>query len=343
MWRLPGPCGLLALLALLAVESTSAAEGGDPSTVYSIQVQAVPLAEAEDGMATYRDLRDKSYLAYAYRVEINGEPWLRIAVGAFHSHGAAAEFGRAFGVAEGMDHFVAAAPVRVLPGAGERDFVVTPSALWVRGGAGVREVYAFDAEGPNGAGLPADVLPDLAPDGRMLAFAHGCRLNFAPVEADAAVITTDSSDGPCTPYEGELPWQLDWSASGEHAFFLDVPYSEYPVSLVMARLDSGEVRCLICNEGGDRAVRWFVAHSSEDRVFFVGAQAYGMAISGSGLFSTNMDGVVRALAAPGEHEEIVGPLSIEDGYLRYRRLRWLDFANSWDSEVTDERIPLDAL
>ncbi len=344
MRRLPGLCGLLALLALSAVESTFAAESGNSSTVYSIQVRAVPLADAEDGMATFRELRDKSYLAYAYRVEINGEPWLRIAVGAFHSRGAAAEFGRAFGVAEGMDNFLAVAPVRVLPGAGEREFVVTPSALWVRGGDGAREIFAFAAEAPNGARLPSLILAELSPDGEAIAFVHDSRLHTARLDGAKALALTDPGAPYVTP-DGEIPWRPGWSSSGEHVLFLDQAFSEYPISLWVARVDGGEVRCLICNEGGERAVIWFAAHPGEDRVFFVDAPAYGLSHAGGDLVSTDMDGNAQPVAAVsrGDDEEIIGPLRIEDGHLHYRRLRWLDFPNSWDSDVTDERIPLDAL
>ena len=165
-----GP-SILFLLLVLASAPVSAAEAG-AATVYSIQIRAVPLAERVDGMATFQQIKDRGYLVYAYRAEIDGAHWLRIAVGAFDSRGEAAEFGRGFAAAEGMDHFVAAAPVLILPGAGERDFVVTPSALWVRGGDGAREVYAFQAEAPNGAGLPAAILPELSPGGEALAFVY---------------------------------------------------------------------------------------------------------------------------------------------------------------------------
>ena len=337
------------LTILLLMLAPAQAQGTEPmpsaATHYSIQVRAVPLAEAEDGMATHRELRDKGYLVYAYRAEINGAAWLRIAVGAFHSRGAAAEFGRAFSAAEGMDHFVTAAPVLILPGAAERDFVVTPSALWVRGGDVAREVFAFDAEAPNGAGLPAAILPELSPGGQTLAFVYGCRLLVAAVDGDAAVDATDAPGSPCASAEADIPWRPGWSFLGEYIFFLDSAFRESPISLWVARAEGGEVRCLICNAGGSQAVYWFAAHPSEDRVFFVDASAYGLAHVGGDLFSTDMDGNIRpvAAAALGTHEEIIGPLRIEDGHLHYRRLRWLDFPNSWDKEITDERMPVDTL
>ena len=104
--------GSLLALTLLAGNPATAQE----SAPYSIQVRAVPIAEKAEGMATYRMLRDRGYLVYHYAAESKNEPWLRIAVGAFDSSEAAAAFGKSFSANEGLDHFVARAPVSVTPG-----------------------------------------------------------------------------------------------------------------------------------------------------------------------------------------------------------------------------------
>jgi len=338
------------LLLLLVAPPALAAEGGGTMPVYSIQVRAVPLAELEDGMATYRRLRDEGYLAYASRVEISGEPWLRIAVGVFRSRGAAAEFGRAFGAAEGLEHFVAPAPVRVLPAADEREFVVTPSALWVRGSGGVREVFAFDAEAPNGSGLPAAILPVLSSDGRTLAAIYNCRLLVAAIDGDAAVDATDAPGGPCvtTVSDQNYGWRPGWSPSGDYVAFLDQALWEYEIGLWLARSDGGGLLCLACNRHGQSAVRWFVWHPSEDRVLFVEGSSLGTIPVGGGLFTADVDGTIRTIipADPSvgweQYEEIAGPLRIEDGFLHFRRVRWLD-DNYIETSITEDRLPIGAL
>ena len=84
-----------------AAGPTAAAE------LYSIQVRAVPAAEKAAALATYRMLREKGYLVYTYRAEVDGKPWLRVAVGVFGGTEAAAAFGQTFSAAVGLDHFVA--------------------------------------------------------------------------------------------------------------------------------------------------------------------------------------------------------------------------------------------
>ena len=339
--------GLCVLLTLLAAGSVSASEGVSPSTVYSIQVRAVPLAEAEDGMATYRELRDKGYLVYAYRAEVDDAPWLRIAVGAFGGRGAAGEFGRVFTAAEGMDHFVATAPVLVLSGSGERDFVVTPSALWVRGGDGAREVLAFATESPNRARLPARVLPELSPNRDAIVFVYDDRLYTATFDGDAALALTEPG-APWVTADADYSWRPGWSPSGDHIAFLDQPFWEYQIGLWVVRADGSGLLCLACNRHGQSAVRWFVWHPREDRVLFVEGSAMGTIAVGGGLFSAEVDGNIRTLIAadPGvgweAYEEIAGPLRIEDGYLHFRRVRWLD-DNYVETRITEDRLPIDAL
>lgn len=340
------PGAILTVLLLMLTPAQAQQAGAVPSTtVFSIQVRAVPLAEEEDGMATYRQLMDKGYLAYTYRVEINEEPWLRIAVGAFRSRGAAAEFGRAFSAAESMDHFVAPAPVLILPGAGERDFVVAPSALWVRGGDRAREVFVFATQAPNRAGQPAAILPEMSPNRDAIAFVYDDRLYTATLDGDAALALTQPG-APWVAADTDYSWRPGWSPSGRYIAFLDQAFWEYPIELWVARADGGDLRCLACNRDGQSRVRWFVWHPSEDRLLFVEGYSVGTVAIGGGLYSAEIDGAVRTLIArePGDYktyEEIAGPLRIEDGFLHFRRVRWLD-DNFIDTSITEDRMPIDA-
>ena len=337
--------GLSILLLLLAATPVSAAEGSDASPVYSIQVRAVPLAELEDGMATFQQLKDRGYLVYAYRAAVDGAHWLRIAVGAFDSRGAAAEFGRAFGAAEGMDNFVAAAPVLILPGAGAREFVVTPSALWVRGGDGAREVYAFDAEAPNHAGLPAAILPELSPDGEALAFVYDTYGLLITRPSGHASGVQMEHGYPSVTADADHPWRPSWSPSGDYVAFLGRTNYRDPFRILWAApAVDGWAECLTCGRGGQNAVEWFVWHPSEDRVLFVEEFAHGTGAVGGRLFSAEMDGTLTEITAVERvgDDEIAGPLRIEDGHLHYRRVRWLD-EQKMEKTITDESVPVDAL
>lgn len=340
---------LVLMIALVLPTVSSQAAASDPGARrawYSIQVQAVPLAEVQDAIATYRDLRDKGYLAYAYRVKIDGAPWVRVAVGVFGSRGAAAEFGSAFEAAEGREHFVTGAPVQVRAGTGDREFVVTPSALWIRGPGGARQVFPFTADTPNAARLPADTLPALSPSGDSLAFVHDARVYVAPIDGSGVRALTDPG-APAVSPDADYPWQLGWSPSGQYVAFLDEAFWEHTIGLWVAHIDGGAVRCLACNRDGQSAVRWFVWHPEEDRVLFVEGFAMGTVAVGGGLFSGDVDGTIRTLIAsePGhwkEYEEIAGPLRIEDGYLHFRRVRWLD-DNFIETSISEDRLPAGAL
>ncbi len=341
------PCALLTILLLMLVPARAqdTAAMAPAATPYSIQVRAVPFAEREDGMAAYRQLKDKGYLVYAYVAWVDGAPWLRIAVGAFDSRGAAAEFGRAFATAEGMEHFVAAAPVLILPGAEERDFVVTPSALWVRGGDGAREVYGFTAEAPNRAGLPAAILPELSPDGEALAFVYDTYgLNIARQSGHPGGVQMEPGYPYVTP-DADHPWRPAWSPSSDYVAFLGKSNYRDPFRILwMAPNPAGWADCLTCGLGRQHAVEWFVWHPSEDRVLFIEEFAQGAGAVGGRLFSAEMDGTITEIAAVERigDDEIAGPLRIEDGRLHYRRVRWLD-DRKIENTITDESIPVDAL
>ncbi|NNG03017.1 MAG: hypothetical protein HKM95_02820 [Inquilinus sp.] len=310
-------------------------------------MRAVPLAERADGLATLRQIETRGYLAYAYQAKVNEATWLRIAVGAFASRGEAAAFGRVFAAAEGMDFFVTRAPIRVLPGAGELDFVVTPSALWVRGGDGARKVFTFATEAPNDGRLPAAILPELSPDSDAIAFVYDDRLYTATVDGDAALALTEPG-APWVAADTDYEWRPGWSPSGRYVAFLDQAFWEYPIELWVARADGGELRCLACNRDGQSRVRWFVWHPGEDRVLFVEGFAMGTVAVGGGLYSAEMDGTVRTVIAVErggkreDYEEIAGPLRIEDGFLHFRRVRWLD-DNFEQISITDDRLPIGRL
>lgn len=333
----------MSAFVLTLVSGPAPAGDRDVSEVrYSVQVQAVPLAEAEDGLATYRGLRDKGYLSYAYRVEINGAPWLRVAVGAFASRGAAAEFGRVFMAVEGGEPFVTRAPIRVFAGADDHDFVITPSALWLRGGDGPREVFAFEATAPNAGRLIHDLNPAPSPSGDALAFIYETRVYVASLD-DPGVRPLTEPGAPYVTAEADYPWRIGWSPSGRHVAFLDQALWEHPIGLWVARADGGALVCVACNRDGQSAVRWFVWHPEEDRVLFVEGFSGGTVAVGGGLFSAEVDGTVSPVAAAtrGEREEIAGPLGIEDGHLSFRRVQ--HDSEYMDKTMTDDRLPVGAL
>ncbi len=332
----------------LAVHPTAMADPG--SALYSVQVRAVPMDQREDGLATMRHLVSRGYLAYSYPAEVNGATWLRVAVGAFASRPAAAEFGRAFAAAEDLDYFVATAPVQVIPAAEflsdrGRELVVTPNALWLRDGTGARRAFDYAAEQPpvpERTAVPAS----MSPAGDAVAFVAGGAIHTAPIDG-GPVVTLTGPDHPGVAADPDYLWRPLWSPSGEYVAFLDQAFWEHTIGLWVARADGSDVRCLACNRDGQSAVRWFVWHPSEDRVLFVEGYAHGTVAVGGGLFSAGMDGSVNTLfaAEPGnwrEYEEIAGPLTIADGHLHFRRVRWLD-DNFVETSITDDRLPADAL
>ena len=132
----------LVLLAIsLIVAPGNASSHGAAEPLYSVQ-----LDRAGDAVATYRALRDKGYFAYAFLEDDDDAYGLEVAVGVFASPGAAAEFGLAFATAESMDATLIEARVQVIPASGQRAFVVTPNALWLRSGDQAREIYAAEIQ-----------------------------------------------------------------------------------------------------------------------------------------------------------------------------------------------------
>ena len=319
----------------MILAATVWADGAAAQGFYSIQVRAVPAAEKADALATYRMLHDKGYLAYVYPVEIDGKPWLRIAVGVFDSDEAAAAFGESFSATVGLDHFVTRAPVSVAPAKGG-EFVVTPSALWTRQGDRVREVFVFDDPAPRKFAAPGGIRLKPSPDGKAAAFQYGMRVYAVGIGDEEAVQLTaggtyfgDEHDYGPTPY---------WSPSGRYVAFHDFLEFEVNTGLWVARADGSELRRLV--NYAQYAVRGFVWHPTEDRVFFVKSYSMGSVSVGGPIQSVDMDGTIKTVLEQDKeaYQELAGPLEIKDGYLHYRRAQ---FDDNWVLQTyTDERVPI---
>lgn len=324
-------------LLLLARPDVAAAE----TIFYSIQVRAVSAAEAVAAQATRRMLRDRGYLAYSYRVEINGKPWVRVAVGVFGGADEAAAFSKDFSAATGLEHFVAPAPVSVTPGTGG-DFVVTPSALWTREGGKAREVRVFDDPSPDGFAAPDGIRLKPSPDGRAVAFQYGDRVYVAALGDEKAVRIAGGDEFGFEHDYGPTP---HWSASGRYIAFHDFLEFEVKTSLWVARADGSGLHALVDNRPADsqRALKAFVWHPTEDRVLFIESYAWGTVAAGGDIQSVDMAGNVRTVVAADKtrRQQLIGPLRIADGYLHYRKLEF--DAEYSERTVTDAKVPVAGL
>jgi len=324
------------LIAALGRTSSATAAG---DTLYSIQVRAVPMAEKADGMAAWRALRDKGYLAYFYKAEVDGKLWLRVAVGAFESIDEAAAFGESFSAKEQQDHFVARAPVRITNADGG-DFVVTPSALWTRAGDVVREVFVFDDTPPKGFAAPGGIRLKPSPDSKAVAFQYGARVYAVGLADEAA--TQLSAGGRNFGFEHVYGPEPHWSPSGRYVAFHDFLEWEFKTSLWVARADGSELRALVDNRpiASQNAVKSFVWHPVEDRILFVDGYGFGTVSVGGAVRSVDMAGHIETVLDNDRtaRQELAGPLRIEDGYLHYRKVQF--DANYDKRTITDERAPL---
>ena len=322
----------------LGAEGAPRADGIFPT--YSIQLRAFPIEDRARGLARLDALKDKGYLAYAYELSFDGEDWFYVAIGAFPDREAARAFGDVFAETENLRTSVVEAPVRIVSGDGG-DFVVTPTALWVRDGGGAHEIYAFGAERPYWRELPRVILAKLSPDRASLAFVYARAVHVASLATRETLALTDGRTPMVAPV-GDYPWQPSWSPSGRHVVFLDRAVYNEPIGLWAARGDGSELRCLACDPDDEQATRWFIWHPSEDRLVIVRTARRDRV--GGALMSVDMDGTIRPVGAIslGEFEEVVGPLRIEDGHLRFKLLRASDALYSQHS-VTQERLPIGAL
>ncbi len=331
---------ILILLASPVILATGPANSQNSAeTLYSVQ-----LDNAGDGVATYRALRDKGYFAYAFLEDTDDAYRLGVAVGVFASPGAAAEFGVAFAAAESMDATVIEARVQVIPAAGQHAFVVTPNALWLRSGDQAREIYAAEIQHhERRSARPAEMLAEIAPNGRALALVYEPHLVTAMADGAADHRLLENGN-PYVTENTEHPWRPGWSASGDHVAFLAHPGLSNPVGLwVLGAGKDTDPGCLACTYGNRRAVEWFVWHPSEERLLFIEDGPDG-ADRGRRLRSVDMDGTVTDIdaIAGGDSEEIAGPLRIENGRLHYRHVQWRD-GDRKDAIVSEASISIDAL
>ena len=334
----------IAILILLATPMIfapgSASSQSSAETLYSVQ-----LDNAGDAVATYRALRDKGYFAYAFLEDADDAYRLGVAVGVFASPGAAAEFGLAFAAAEAMDATVIEARVEVIAAAGQREFVVTPSALWLRSADQAREIYTAEIQHHERRSTrPAEMLAEIAPDGRTLALVYEPHLVIATIDG-AADHRLLENGYPYVMENAEFPWRPIWSASGNHVAFLGNPGWGNPAGVWVLRNGDDEYPgCLSCDFGNLRAAEWFVWHPSEERVLFIEDAGDGAAAGGRRLRSADMDGYVSAIdsIALGENEEVSGPLRIENGRLHYRHVQWRD-GDRTEEAISDASISINAL
>ncbi len=330
---------------ILLVDPAIAAPGSATGQESAESLYSVQLNTPGDSVATYRALRDKGYFAYAFLEDADDTYVLGVAIGAFASPGAAAEFGLAFAAAESMDATVIEARVQVIPAAGQREFVVTPNAVWLRSSDQTREIFAAEIQHhERRSTLPAEMLAEIAPDGRTLALVYEPDLVIATVDGDADYRLLENGN-PYVTENTEYPWRPIWSASGNHVAFLGNPGWGNPAAVWVLRLGGDEYPgCLSCDFGNLRAAEWFVWHPSEERVLFIERAGDGAAAGGRRLRSADMGGYVTDIdsIALGKNEEIAGPLRIENGRLHYRHVQWRD-GDRTDKTISDASISIDAL
>ncbi|MDH3596096.1 MAG: SPOR domain-containing protein [Rhodospirillales bacterium] len=324
----------------LAAGDAAAASSRTPR--YSVQVRAVPPVEKADGLATYRALRDKGYLAYVVEAEVAGAKWLRVRVGAFATRQEADSFGRTLSAKEGLDHFVTEAPLKVLHAAGERALLAAPGALWLLEAERDREILDLtDAGDGNGNGLLA-VRPAPSPNGRGVLFVYRDRLYGVDLEAGTARML--AAEGEFDAYfHGQRPLRLLWSPSGRYVAFVDFVDFEAPTSLWVVRADGSERLCLIDNRDprSQSAVKDFIWHPTEDRILFIEGYAFGTVSPGGSIHSLDMDGNRTPVLANRKQVQFVGPMRTDDNYLHYGKLTFDE--NFIDATRTEERLPISGL
>lgn len=297
---------------------------------YSLQVAAILVENAQNGLALYEQLKAKGYLVYYHTEKSDNKQWFKVKVGCFSDRTEAEAFGKEFQQTEGLEYFIVKQRLFVEIYQDKFDIVTTTSAIWFRSQDRVKELYKIAADSYNAFDILEDTQARISLSGKDVVFYYNGKIITVNIETGLDLLIR----------EDVLNSRPQWSYDGQYIAYLDELEWEVPTSLCLIRFESLEDTCLVKNDFGTQsAVKSFHWHPHQNKIFFVEGYAYGTVTVGGNLYVIDMQGKREGVVImTDERKEICSEFFIEDGFLIYQVAHFdPDFMNM---TLTTHRIKL---
>lgn len=252
---------------------------------YTIQIGLFPTEEDSLAQQLYETLKNKGYIVYKIRKDINKNSYIQIRIEFFRQYSDADEFAEKIKKTEGYDCYAAYANAIIDNYKDQFSIINLPKLIIYRDSVKYYELFQGEYERK----------VHISPDGKMILFSDGrkkiMKINIKTKNLyvlKEAGLHSDELHNP-DPY---------WSPDGKYIAFMKNHSFEYPASLWIMDADGSNEKCVVpcCKIEKDHSVKSFQWHPSGKYILFSNGYTMGTVSVGGDIYITDFDGNVSLIA-----------------------------------------------
>lgn len=216
------------------------------------------------------------------------------------------------------------------------EVITTPSAIWLKRGNRIREVYPLHSKDfeANYDFLPDETQAVISPSGKEILFYFDSKIIKVHLKSSRRTILGNGNNS-----------SPQWSYRGDLIGFMDEREFETKTSLWVMRTDGTRKHCLVKHQFGEKSlntVKSFRWHPSRNLIIFVEGYTWGTVTFGGNIYGVDMQGNRKTLVvANSKMEEISSDIYISNDSLIYQIVHFKN--NYMDTTLTTHKVPLSDL
>lgn len=252
---------------------------------YTIQVGLFPTEEDSLAQQLYETLKNKGYLVYKSRTDINRNPYTQIRIEFFRQYSDADEFAEKIKKTEGYDCYAAYANAIIDNYKNQFSIINLPKLIIYKDSLKYYELYQGEYERK----------VYISHDGKMILFSDGrskiMKINIKTKNLFVLKDADQHSYGLSNP-------EPNWSPDGNSIAFLKNHGFESPASLWIMDADGSNEKCIVpcCKIEKDHSVKSFQWHPSGKYILFSNGYTMGTVSVGGDIYITDLNGNVSLVA-----------------------------------------------
>lgn len=302
---------------------------------FSVQVASHPIAEKEEALQLLNNLKSKGYFVFLtkFRPQNKREIYIRVRTGLFRKYEEAKNHCLEL-QQEGFEYFIDKQNF-IVASQGNIRVIKTPSAIWLFENNNFRELFDIT---PSLFDRNIDsyyTQPFISPKGDEVLFEYDGKIVIINLSTNKQLVI-DNHIGNSFPQR---------SPSGKYIAYIENNLWESWSSLWIIKNDSSKF-CLVdvMKFKGEKAVKNFRWHPTEDIIFHIMGCATGTITVGGDIYAVDMNGNNFLLISRNKEnrEEIVNEFYIENSYLHYK-IAQFDDQYTKISKLIEKKISLDKL
>jgi dipeptidyl aminopeptidase/acylaminoacyl peptidase len=252
---------------------------------YTVQIGLFPTEEDSIAQQLYETLKNKGYLVYKSRININRNPYTQIRIEFFKQYSDADEFAEKIKKTEGYDCYAAYANAIIENYKNQFSIINLPKLVIYKDSVKYYELYQGEYERK----------VYISPDGKMILFSDGrTKIMKINIKTKNLFVLKDADQHS---YVLSNP-EPNWSPDGKYIAFLKNHGFESPASLWIMDADGSNEKCIVpcCKIEKDHSVKSFQWHPSGKFIFFSNGYTMGTVSVGGDIYITDLYGNVNLIA-----------------------------------------------